>query len=297
MNGAMIDGWYWSGDGLRLHWREGPMVAGVPAAIANDRPVLLCLPGLTRTARDFDALAQRLAGCWRVVAVDLRGRGDSAWPKDSLSYVSLTYLGDLRLLIETAGIGRFVVLGSSLGGALALQLTTAYRDAMAGVILNDFGPMIEPEGLARLRGNVGRQANWPTFVHAARDLGQRHQAIYPGWGLADWLGFAHNLCRVGPSGRIIFDYDARIAEPFRLPNGDAGVDLWQAFGSLAGLPVLSLRAERSDVLTSATQARMQAALPEMTVVQVPGVGHAPTLAEPVAMAAIDRFLEKLSGGE
>ncbi len=293
MTGAMIDGWYWSGDGLRLHWREGPVVTGGAA----DRPVLLCLPGLTRTARDFDALAQRLAGRWRVVAVDLRGRGDSAWPRDSLSYVPLTYLGDLRLLIETAGIKRFVALGSSLGGALALQLTTAHRDAMAGVILNDFGPAIEADGLARLRGNVGRQANWPTWVHAARDLGQRHEALYPGWGLGDWLGFAHNLCRVGPSGRIVFDYDARIAEPFRLPNGDAGVDLWQAFGALAGLPVLSLRAERSDVLTPATQARMQAALPEMTVVEVPGVGHAPTLAEPVAMAAIDRFLDDLSAGE
>ena len=293
MTGMMTDGWYWSGDGLRLHWREGPAAS----AMAAHRPVLLCLPGLTRTARDFDALATRLAGRWRVVAVDLRGRGDSAWPKDSLSYVPLTYLGDLRLLIETAGIKRFVALGSSLGGALALALATGHREAMAGVILNDFGPAIEPAGLARLRGNVGRQANWPTWVHAARDLGQRHQTIYPGWGLDDWLAFAHNLCRVGPSGRIIFDYDARIAEPFRLPNGDAGIDLWQACAALAGVPVLSIRAQYSDVLTSAGQTRMQAALPEMTVVEVPGVGHAPTLGEPVAMAAIDRFLAELSGRE
>jgi pimeloyl-ACP methyl ester carboxylesterase len=212
-----------------------------------------------------------------------------------LSYVPLTYLGDLRLLIETANIGRFVVLGSSLGGALALQLTTGHRDAMAGVILNDIGPSIEAEGLARLRGNVGRQANWPTWVHAARDLGQRHQSLYPGWGLGDWLGFAHNLCRVGPSGRIIFDYDARIAEPFRLPNGDAGVDLWQAFGALAGLPVLSIRAERSDVLTRATQAAMAAQLPGLEIAQVPGIGHAPTLAEPVAQAAIDAFLARFAG--
>lgn len=283
-----VDGWYWSGDGLRLHWREIPATADVPA----DRPVLLCLPGLTRTARDFDALGARLAGRWRVVAVDLRGRGDSAWPKDSLSYVPLTYLGDLRLLIETANIGRFVALGSSLGGALALQLTTGHRDAMAGVILNDIGPSIEANGLARLRGNVGRQANWPTWVHAARDLGQRHQSLYPGWGLGDWLGFAHNLCRVGPSGRIIFDYDARIAEPFRLPNGDAGVDLWQAFAALAGLPVLSIRAERSDVLTQATQVAMAAQLPGLEMTEVPGVGHAPTLAEPVAEAAIDAFLAR-----
>ncbi len=233
-------------------------------------------------------------GWWRLICAAAANRPGRS---DSLSYVPLTYLVDLRLLIETAGIGRFVVLGSSLGGALAMQLTTAHRDAMAGAILNDIGPTIELGGLERLRSNVGRQANWPTWVHAARDLGQRHQALYPAWGLAEWLGFAKNLCRVGPSGRIIFDYDPRIAEPFRLPNGDAGVDLWQAFGALAGLPVLSLRAEYSDVLTRATQARMQAALPEMTMVEVPGVGHAPTLAEPVAIAAIEQFLEKLSGRE
>ena len=292
ITGPWIDGWYWSSDGLRLHWREVPATADVP----TDRPVLLCLPGLTRTARDFEALGARLAGRWRVVAVDLRGRGDSAWPKDSLSYVPLTYLGDLRLLIEAARIGRFVALGSSLGGALALQLTTGHRDAMAGVILNDVGPGIEAEGLARLRGNVGRQANWPTWVHAARDLGLRHQSLYPDWGLADWLGFAHALCRVGPSGRITFDYDARIAEPFRLPNGDAGVDLWQAFAALAGLPVLSIRAERSDVLTPATQAAMAAQLPGLEMVEVPGIGHAPTLAEPVAAAAIDAFLARVAGG-
>jgi pimeloyl-ACP methyl ester carboxylesterase len=276
------DGWFWSRDGLRLHYREmsGP----------DDRPTLLCLAGLTRNSADFEALARRLAGAWRVIAVDLRGRGESAWPRDSLTYVPLTYLLDLGLLIEAAGIRRFVVLGSSLGGALALQLTTGHRPRMAGVILNDFGPAVETAGLARLRANVGRVGNWPTWLHAARDLAQRNGASYPDWQLVDWLAFAKRLCRLSASGRIVFDYDPRIAEPFRLPHGDAGTDLWLAFQALAGLPVLSLRGALSDVLSTATQQAMQACLPQLQLVEVPRVGHAPALDEPVAIAAIDDFL-------
>lgn len=283
------DGWYWSGDGIRLHWQEMPGPA--------DRPVLLCIPGLTRTAADFEALGERLAGQWRVVAVDLRGRGESAWPRDSLTYVPMTYLQDLRLLIEAAAIGRFVVVGSSIGGVLAMQMTTGHRAMMAGAILNDAGPEIEAAGLARLRANVGRQGSWPTWVHAARDLAARNAGLYPEWQLPDWLGFAKRLCRLSGSGRIVFDYDPRIAEPFRLPHGDAGSDLWAAFAALRGVPVLSLRGEQSDLLSRATQAAMQARLPEMTVVEVPGVGHAPTLSEPVAVAAVAAFLERVLRGE
>lgn len=283
------NGWFWSRDGLRLHYHEMPG--------PTDCPALLCLPGLTRNSADFESLARRLAGRWRVIAVDLRGRGESAWPRDSLTYVPLTYLLDLGLLIEAAGLKRFVVLGSSLGGALALQLTTGHRAAMAGVILNDFGPFVEPSGLARLRANVGRVGNWPTWIHAARDLAQRNGASYPDWQLADWLAFAKRLCRLSAAGRVVFDYDPRIAEPFRLPHGDAGTDLWLAFEALAGLPVLSLRGENSDLLSRATQTAMQARLPQMRVVEVPRIGHAPALDEPVAIAAIDNLLADVLRGE
>lgn len=283
------DGYYWSGDGLRLHWRERASGPDVPA----DRPTLLCIPGLTRTTADFKALGDRLGGQWRVVAVDLRGRGESAWPKDSLTYVPMSYLLDLGLLIDAARVGRFVAIGSSVGGVLALMLTTGHRPAMAGAILNDIGPAIEPAGLQRMRANVGRQANWPTWVHAARDLAARNSDIYPGWGLHDWLGFAKRLCKLTPAGRVVFDYDPRIAEAFRLPKGDAGTDLWAALDALRGLPVLSLRAARSDVLSAATQAEMRRRLPEMTGVEVPDVGHAPTLDEPAATRAIDDYLAQV----
>lgn len=281
------DGWYGAADGLRLHWREiGPADAAAP--------VLLCIPGLTRTAKDFTELGERLAGRWRVVAVNLRGRGDSAWPKDVATYGGTTYVDDLRRLIEAASIQRYVVIGSSIGGLLAIRLA-AEQGRCDGVILNDIGPNIAPEGLARLRGNAGRQVSWPTWVHAAREFAVRHADIYPGWGLDQWLGFAKKLCRISASGRIIFDYDPRIAEPFRVADGDPAAASWAALATLQGVPVLSLRAERSDVLTASTQAAMAAKLPHLSVAQVPGIGHAPTLAEAEAVAAVDAFLGRLGG--
>ncbi len=280
---AHADRWYWSSDGLRLHYRDwaGP----------ETRPALLCLPGLTRTAADFEPLAARLAGQWRIIAVDLRGRGESAWPQDSLSYVPLTYRLDLGRLIEAAGLTRFVAIGSSVGGLLALQLTTGHRAALAGMVLNDIGPEMATDGMARLRANVGRGGNWPTFLHAARDLAGRNAAIYPDWQLPEWLAFARRLCRLTATGRIVFDYDPRIAEPFRLPGHDAGTDHWAAFEALAGLPVLSLRGALSDVLTPRVQAQMQARLPSLHSVVVPRVGHAPSLSEPEAVAALDALLQ------
>ncbi len=281
-----------SGDNVRLCWREHH-APGVPP----ERPTLLCLAGLTRNGSDFAHLGDSLGGQWRIVAPDLRGRGESGFARDSLSYLPLTYLRDLSLVLDAAGVGRFVAIGSSLGGVLALRLTTAHRAAMAGVVLNDIGPALEPAGLARLRANVGRGGNWLTWVHAARDLAARNAGIYPDWGLHDWLGFAKRLCRITPQGRIIFDYDPRIAEPFRLPHGDAGADDWAAFDSLAGMPVLSLRAALSDVLSAATQGQMAERLPGLAAVTVPRVGHAPTLAEPVAAAALNDFLNRIKRGD
>ena len=157
---AWQDIFWWSRDGLRLHARDYP---GDGAAL----PVL-CLPGLTRNARDFDVLAPRLAGKRRVLAVDLRGRGESAYAKDPMSYVPLTYAQDIAALLAEQKIDRFVAIGTALGGIVAMLLAGLVPGRIAGVLLNDVGPDIEPTGLARIRGYVGRSSTWPTWMHAAR---------------------------------------------------------------------------------------------------------------------------------
>lgn len=284
---------YWSSrDGLRLHYRDyrGPDGAGLDA----DGPLpVLCLPGLTRNARDFESVAPRLAGQRRVLAVDLRGRGDSAYARDSETYSPLQYVEDLEALLDETGIVRFVAIGTSLGGLLTAVLALKRPGVVAGAVLNDIGPVIEPEGLERIRDYVGQGRSFPTWMHAARALIESQGQAHPGFAIADWLAMAKRLMTVGQNGRIVFDYDMKIAEPFARQGGEApAVDLWPAFGALATVPVLGLRGELSDILSAETHAAMAQRLPLGEFLTIARVGHAPTLDEPEAIAAIDRLLAR-----
>jgi pimeloyl-ACP methyl ester carboxylesterase len=178
---AHQDNFTWSADTVRLHWRDWPGDPGLPA--------LLCIPGLTRNVKDFGALAARLAPR-RVVAVSLRGRGESGWAKDPLTYVPLACLQDLGRVIDAAGLERFVVLGSSVGAELAVLLSVTQSPRLAGLVLNDWSPEVLPDGVARLRAQVGRGSGWDTWLHAARDIAERQAGVYPGWTLDDWLAHA-----------------------------------------------------------------------------------------------------------
>ncbi len=278
------DGYWWSNDGLRLHYRD---YAG-----RRDTPPVLCLPGLTRNARDFHELAERLSPGRRVIAVDFRGRGESAFAKDPMSYVPLVYVQDIERLFEELKLTQVVAFGTSLGGIVTMILAATDRTRLAGALLNDVGPDLEATGLDRIRGYVGRASSWPTWIHAARALGENNAAVYPRYALEDWLAMAKRLYRLTSAGRVVADYDKAIAEPFRLPGGEAGIDLWPAFDALADVPTLVVRGALSDLLSEATVALMGERLKRAEVVTVPGVGHAPTLGEPEASAAVDRFLAR-----
>lgn len=278
------DGYWWSSDGLRLHYRD---YAG-----AATRPPILCIPGLTRNARDFEAVAERLAGDWRLICVDLRGRGESAHAKNPMTYVPLTYLADIEALIAELKLERFILFGTSLGGLITMLLAASGRERIAAALLNDIGPAMETRGLEHIRGYVGRSRDWPTWLHAARFLAEAQGDRYPDWEIDQWLVYAKRLCRLTSGGRIVFDYDMRIAEPFKLPSGEAGFDLWPTFRALNGIPSLVVHGGISDLLSEATVERMKAEVPSMESVTIPNVGHAPTLDEPEAAEAIDRLLKR-----
>ena len=280
------DGYWWN-DGLRLHYRD--YSGGV-----DGRPALLCLPGLTRNARDFEGLAQRLAPDWRVIAVSFRGRGDSGYSRNPTSYVPLMYVLDLQVLIRELELTAIVPIGTSLGGLVTMLMAEAERERIKGFVLNDVGPELDPAGIARIRGYVGRSGNWPTWLHAARALAEHQRSAYPDYGIEDWLRMAKRLYRLSPNGRIVLDYDTRIAEPMRIAADQPPIDLWPGLRALAGVPALLLRGELSDVLAPATLSRMAAFLPQAETVTIPRVGHAPTLDEPEASEAIDRLLRKLA---
>jgi len=282
---AWADCHWTSRDGLTLHYRDYPG--------REDRPVVLCLPGLTRNARDFEGLALRLAGDWRVISPEMRGRGDSAYAKDSSTYNPFQYVDDINHLFEQAGIERYIVLGTSLGGLMTMILAMNAPERIVGAMLNDIGPVLEAEGLARIGSYVGQGRNFPTWIHAARAIEESQAIAYPDYEIDDWLAMAKRLMVLSSNGRVVFDYDMKIAEPLqRASSSDVQPDLWPGIEALAGKPVLLLRGALSDVLSAQTLSKMEAMLPGAEAVTLARVGHAPTLDEPEAVAAIERLLAR-----
>ena len=271
---AFSDGEWHSEDGLALHYRD---YAG-----GDGRPPLLCLHALTRNARDFEPLAESFAGEWRMIVPEMRGRGQSV------------YAGDVARLLRQLDCGPVVAIGTSMGGLIAIALATANAWPLAGVVLNDIGPDIESAGMARIREYVGQGRSFETWMHAARALREIAGSIHPDYEISDWLAFAKRAMVVGGNGRIVFDYDMKIAEPLYAAEVAEPIDLWPAFRALEGVPALVLRGELSDLLSAATVARMQAEAPTLRAVTVPRVGHAPTLAERVAQKAIADLLAEVA---
>src|SRR4028119_2023108 len=145
------DGYWSSSEGLRLHFRD---YAGDPS-----RPPIVCIPGLTRNARDFEGVAERLSGRWRLLCVDLRGRGGSEHAKDPMTYVPARYADDIEDLLREQGLGRAVFFGTSLGGIVTMLLAQRESSRIAGALINDIGPVLETRGLDKIRGYVGRSQN------------------------------------------------------------------------------------------------------------------------------------------
>lgn len=279
-----------SRDGLTLRYRDYAADGSGPA----ERPAILCLHGLTRNARDFEDVAARLAGGWRVICPDLRGRGDSDYARDPMTYNPAQYLDDLEQLLAQLELNRFVAIGTSLGGLLTMLLAAGRPDRIAGVVLNDVGPVVEEAGLERIRGYVGTGRSFETWMHAARGLKDTNAEIYPDYTLEDWLRMAKRLMVLNDAGRIVFDYDMKIGEPFEVPGGATpAVDLWPLFDALAGAPLLLVRGGMSDILSAQTAATMAVRNPAMAQLTLPRVGHAPTLDEAESVAAIDALLARV----
>ncbi len=276
---------WWSNDGLRLHYRayDGPA----------EKPPIVCLHGLTRNARDWEPVVDRLTGDRRIFVLEMRGRGESAYASDPMTYTALTYVQDVEAFLAAEKIARYVSFGTSMGGIITMLQAATRPERFAGVLLNDIGPVIEEAGLERIRGYVGKGGQFPTWLHAARSIREQFGDIYPKWELEDWLAMAKRWCKLQSSGRIGYDYDMRIAEPLRVPDSGGGFDMWTAFAGLKEVPTALVRGGHSEILSEATAAEMQSRKPDLEIVTVPDVGHAPVLDEPESAAAIDALLAKI----
>ena len=272
------------GDGLRLHFRDYPG--------EGDRPPLLCLHGLTRNHRDFAALAERVSPRFRVLALDFRGRGNSDYDPLPERYVPLTYAGDVIELLDQIGLPEAVFVGTSLGGLVTMTVAALQPQRIAAAILNDIGPDIDRSGIERIRTYVGKDVRFADWDEAARAIAANNSGAFERYTHEDWVKMARRTCRE-QDGAVRFDYDMAIALPFNAAPAEALVDAWPLFRLLGQKPLLIVRGAKSDLLSEETARRMIEAAPGATLVTVEGVGHAPELDEPEAVAAIDAFLERL----
>ena len=251
---------------------------------------MLCLPGLTRNCRDFETVAPRIQRSRRVLCADLRGRGRSQHDPNWQNYHPGTYVADVAGLLADAGVTRVVVLGTSLGGLIAMIMAATMPQVLAGVILNDVGPEIAPEGLARISSYVGKSAPVSSWAEAVAQVRATYGLAWPGATDEDWLAFARRGYRE-VDGVPRLDMDPMIGEAVRAAPGGAAPDLWPLFASLGPVPVLALRGALSDVLSQQTFDRMAREKPDLERITIPGRGHPPMLDEPESVAAIEAFLQ------
>lgn len=275
-------------DGLRLYFDESGAPGGTP---------VICLPGLTRDGQDFRYLRPHLEA-YRVICLDLRGRGRSDYAEDYMTYSILQEAQDVLALMDHLGLGRAAILGTSRGGLVAMTLAATARERLSAVILNDVGPDIAPDGLARIFDYLGRRPAAQTHSAAAAALEQGLGAEFPGLPKSRWLEDAQTFYTQTEAG-LELRYDARLRDAFlaqaeAIAALPAPPSLWPAFEAIADLPCGTIRGAYSDILTRETLAEMQRRLPHMHAVDLPDRGHVPYLDEAPALDLIYSVLKEIS---
>ena len=267
-------------DGLSLYYEDDG--AGPP---------LLCLPGLTRNARDFDVLAPHMASV-RMIRLDARGRGKSAHDPDYTTYTLLRESQDVVGLIDHLGLERVSLLGTSRGGLVAMALGARHPDRLASVVLNDVGPVIEPQGMTRIMDYVGIAPAARTYAAAAETLADLMAPQFPGVAPQVWRRLAEaQYDSDGDRLKLRYDPQLRTAILEQAATGTVP-DLWPVFEALRPIPTGVLRGANSDLLSPDTVTEMQARHPRLMSTTVPDRGHAPFLDEPEAVDLITRVLEQ-----
>jgi pimeloyl-ACP methyl ester carboxylesterase len=261
-------------DGLRLHVLEyGSRTAPGLSVV--------CLPGLARTVADFDVLAPALANDGvhnrRVIAIDSRGRGQSEYDSNPENYNLAVELGDVVTVLIALGIGEAVFVGSSRGGILSMLLGVSHPTAIAGIVLHDIGPVIEPKGVARIKGYVGKLPQPRSFAEGSEILRRLFSAQFPKLTAEQWLGAAQRTWKMD-DGELVPTYDVRLARTL----ADLDVErplppMWNEFDALARVPLLVIRGANSDILSMATVEAMRARHPKMQLIEVLDQGHVPLL--------------------
>jgi pimeloyl-ACP methyl ester carboxylesterase len=273
-------------DGLRLHVRS------YGSRVGSALPVV-CLPGLARTAADFDPLAAAMAGDPAkprlVLVLDYRGHGQSEYDRNPDNYTLAVALADLSAVLSALETAPALFVGTSYGGLLAMMLAAWRPAAIAGVILNDIGPVTEPQGWVRIKGYVGKLPVPRNFEEGADILRWWFDAQFPKLAPQDWIAFAQGTWRQH-GGRLVPAYDPKLARTLQRADLQHLPTLWNHFDALARVPLMVIRGARSDMLASTTLQAMVSRRDEIEVVVVPDQGHPPFLTERSLIRRITDFM-------
>jgi len=255
---------------------------------AGNGRVLLCVHGLTRCARDFDRLAEALCDRYRLVCPDIAGRGDSDWLADPTHYVIPQYVADMVTLIARLDVESVHWVGTSMGGLIGMALAAQAGTPVARLVLNEAGPVIAKASLERIATYLGAAPTLPS-IEAAEQLVRMVSAPFGPHSDAEWRFLTEIVLRQNADGSYRFHYDPRIAEPYRKEMPEKDLELWSMYDAVR-CPTLVIRGERSDLLARETAAQMRTRGPKARVVEIAGVGHAPTLLHDDQIAIVREFL-------
>ena len=285
------DFWYSSSDGLRLYARD------YSSALNKNKKAktILCMHGLTRNSADFEDICRVLADRYRLIVVDQRGRGLSEYDPDSTNYNLLVYVQDMFLLLNRLGLSSVILMGTSMGGMMAMIMAAIKPEMVQAIIINDIGPEIAKQGLDRLKKYVGKSVHITNWDEAAKQTAAINGIAFPEANDQFWLKFAKRLYRIDNKGCPVLAYDPAIADP--LTNNDKTSDdksvapnLWSVYEQILDKPILLICGELSDILDAECVLKMQQKKADIEILEIPNVGHAPLLSEADVEPAIVNFL-------
>lgn len=276
------DRYFTNPDGLTQHYRDYNQAP-------EGAPVVLCMPGLTRNARDFADIAEHLSDRCRVLCFENRGRGDSDWDPEPSRYLPLTYVGDVISLLDQLGVDKVIAIGTSLGGLMTIMIQAMHPGRLQAAVINDIGPEIDPKGIERIKSYVGKGTPPHTWQEAIEGVIRANRGVYPNFTDEDWDWYTRNLY-ADDAGRPKVLYDPAISQNFESEGSQSSPDLWPIFRALHSIPMVVLRGEISDILSAETLIRMAAEHPDLAPVTVKGLGHVPLMREAECKSAIDTLV-------
>jgi pimeloyl-ACP methyl ester carboxylesterase len=261
-------------------------------------PVLLMLHGLTRSSKDFDAIAAHLADRYRIIVPDQRGRGLSAYDPEPKKYHIKTYIADMVALLDGLGIASAVLIGTSMGGLMTMVMGASMPDRVKAMVINDIGPVVEQAGIDRIKSYMGKGKPVTDWDSATDYCALTGSDTFPDYTREDWLAMARRIFVEADGGGLRINYDPAISQSLGGDSDDKAApqsDLWGIWDKLSDIPALVVRGETTDLFSVETMQEMERRHPkDFAHVTVPRIGHAPMLDEPEALAAIEAFLAEFA---